>query len=624
MVTSVVDSDGLSMGSGRRMLGAMFSVIRGVAGVRVRPVGGPAWLGLLAALAGLVVCLRLPWASDVLRGGWRWGGIRPPQDASGSVRAFAANGHLGGGWPADALNATVVVRDAWAVLLVAALIAVRVRRTLPGRWLTVFRLVAAVPLVVAPLVAAVVAAGAVRAVGVHALPGLVAVPGPLVAGALAGAVWLMPVGRAWLMPGAWRRALAVTVAFVVAAGGTVWSARWYTGSRLVSGTTSVRPAVADRPAPSRPGRVAWRLTPPRPGSAVWEHAGYTIITGYRDDPKGSRAGEVSVYDSATGRERWRYRRADAVLRVADLAGDTLDVQAVDMADRATLIGFDLASGHRRWSSRAAAGNFWVHPAPAELAGGVALFSEESAVPFEQPSFIGIRSPSHGGVSSLVSPDCTIGEAAARAATLVLNCHSLINMSLIHTYRLGLHLWTVEIPTNPRVRMQLGTGVLAVPSPSARPDWTFYRTSDGHRLWHEPGASRLFLTSDDRVLEQTTRGEIQVRDASTGRVLWSGDPRGLHLQPGGRLDGALAADGSLYATLRDPRGHVSLVTFAASSGAVTGTTDLTRLIGDPCRGGTCAAQRLDAAGGGVLLVTAAYGTPQDAVYALADGAGFTAR
>jgi outer membrane protein assembly factor BamB len=584
---------------------------------KARLDGGPAWwFGLLAALGGLVVCLRFPWASDVLVGGWQRDGRRPPANASGSVEAFATKGGLGGGWPADALHAAVAVRDVWAAALVIGLVVALVR-LLRGPWTSsrgtsALRLLAAVPLVAAPLAAAVVAVVAVRAVGVHALPAFVALPVPLVAGALVSAVWLIPrrVGAAW-------RALAATMVLVlVAAAGTVSFAHWYTGSRLVSGTTYGGPAAASQPAPTRPGRVAWRLTSPRP--AVWQRAGYTVITHYDDEG----GGEVHVYDSATGRERWHYRRGDAVLRVADLTDDTLDLQAIDMAGRGSLTGFELASGRRRWSRTVRP--MWIHPAPAGLADSPLLYSAESAMPFEQPSFVRFESPSRGGTVSMLTADCTITEAVARSSTLVLNCRSAVDTSLIHAYRTGQHLWTIATSTSRYERVQLGTDVLAVPSPSAKPEWTFYRTSDGHRLWREHGAGRLFLTSDDRVVEQTARGELSVRDASTGRTLWSGDPRGLHLRPGGELDSVVTADGNLYAMWKHRQEHVSVITFDERSGTATGTTDLTNVIGDHCPANACAMQQLDAAGGGTVLITATYETRKDVVYALADGAGFTPR
>jgi outer membrane protein assembly factor BamB len=587
----------------------MFTMIDN-ARAKARLESGPAWwFGLLAALSGLVVCLRLPWASDVLTGGWQRSGPKPPANASGSVEAFAAKGRLGGGWPADALHAAVAVGDVWVAALVIGLVVAIVRM----RWAVwtgsrVLRMLAAVPLVAAPLAAAVVAVVAVRAVGVHALPAFVALPAPLVVGALVNAVWLVPrrVAPAW-------RALAATMALVlVAAAGTVWFARWYTGSRLISGTTSSRPTAPDRPAPAHPGRVAWRLTPPHPQPAVWQRAGYTIIA--------DREGGVRVYDSATGRERWHYRRADAVLRVADLTDDTLDLQAIDLAGRGDLIGLELASGRRRWSRTVR--NMWVHPAPEGLADSHLLYSMESATPADQPSFVRFESPSRGGVVSLVSPDCTITEAVARASTVVLNCRSDIDASLIHAYRTGQHLWTIETTTNGREPVQLGTGVLAVPSPSAKPDWTFYRTSDGHRLWREHGASRLFMTSDDRLVEQTAQGKLEVRDASTGRTLWNADPRGLHLRPDGELDSVATADGKLYAMWQRPGARASLLTFDGRSGTATGTTDLTGVIGDHCPANTCATQHLTAAGGGTVLLTATYGTGKDTVYALTDGASFT--
>lgn len=579
--------------------------------------GGPAWwFGQLAALGGLVVCLRFPWATDVLVGGWQRAEPRPHADASGTVKALAAKGGLGGGRPADALHAAVVVRDVWVAVLVIALVVVVVRtlrgaqRRTPGTG--VLRVLAAVPLVAAPLAAAVIAVVAVRAVGVHALSAFVALPVPLVAGALVSALWLIPRRVA-----PWRALAATTALVLVAAVGTVWFARWYTGSRLISGTTSGRPPAADRPAPSRPGRVAWRMTSANRQPAVWQRAGYTIITDREDG--------VRVYDSATGRERWHYRRSGAVLRVADLTDDTLDLQAIDIAGRGSLIGLGLASGRLRWSRPVQ--NLWVHPAPAGLADSRLLYSMESATPSDQPSFVRFESPSRGGTVSLVSPDCTITEAVARASTVILNCRSAIDTSLIHTYRTGQHLWTIETTTNGQESVQLGTGVLAVPSPAARPDWTFYRTSDGHRLWSEHDASRLFTTKDDRVVEQTTQGALEVRDAGTGRTLWSGDPGGLHLQPGGELDGVVTADGNLYALWQRRGEHASLITFDARSGAATGTTDLTGVIGDRCAANACAVQHLDAAGGGTVLITATYGTgsghPRDVVYALADGTGFAA-
>lgn len=592
----------------------MFTMIDN-ARAKARLDGGPAWwFGLLAALGGLVACLRFPWATDVLVGGWQRGAPRPPADASGSVEALAAKGGPGGGWPADALHAAVVVRDVWAAALVVGLVVVLVRmlRGSGPRGTGVLRMLAAVPLVVAPLVAAVAAVVAVRAVGVHALPAFVALPAPLFVGALVSAVWLVPrrFGGAW-------RALAATVALVlVAAGGTVWFARWYTGSRLIGATTSGRPPATDRPAPNRPGKVAWRMASPHPRPAVWQRAGYTIISDREDG--------VRVYDSATGRERWHYRRADAVLRVADLTDDTLDLQAIDIAGRGTLIGLELASGRRRWSRPVR--NMWVHPAPAGLTDSHLLYSMESGTPSDQPSFVRFESPSRGGTTSLVSPDCNITEAVARASTVVLNCRLAINSSLIHSYRTGQHLWTIETSTNGREPVQLGTGVLAVPSPSAEPDWTFYRMSDGHRLWSEHGASRLFMTSGDRVVEQAAQGELEVRDASTGRTLWSGDPRGLHLPSGGELGGVVTADGKVYAMWQRGREHASLITFDERSGTATGITDLTGVIGDDCPANACAVQHLDAADGGTVLITATYengkGHPQDVFYALTDGAGFT--
>jgi hypothetical protein len=188
-------------------------------------------------------------------------------------------------------------------------------------------------------------------------------------------------------------------------------------------------------------------------------------------------------------------------------------------------------------------------------------------------------------------------------------------------------------------MQLDQGVLAVPATSAEPyaaDWIFYRASDGHEIWREHAARELVLAGD-RVVELTKRNELAVRDASTGQTLSHRDPGSLHLQPG-TLDNVISSDGHLYAMWTPPGlGHVSLLVFDAHSGAVTGTTDLTRVIGDPCPlrkmdplalpEKQCSMQRLDAAGGGIVLITVTYRTRdgrfQDVVYALTDGAGFTA-
>jgi putative pyrroloquinoline-quinone binding quinoprotein len=607
----------------------MFTMIDNLR-VRSCPAGDLAWwFGLLAALGGLVLCLGSPWASDVLLGGGTGTGRRPPANANananatGSVEAFAANGALGGGRPADALHAAVAVRDVWAVALVIGLVVALVRlgrgpRTNPRR-MTVLRLLAAVPLVVAPVAAALIAVLAVRAVGVHALPGFVAVPVTLFSGALVSAIWLMPrpAGATW-------RVVAATMVFVlVATAGTVSFARWYTGPHLISGTTSDRPAAAHGPGPTRPGSVAWRMTSPRPGPAVWQRAGYTVITHYVDDPKGDRGGEVHVYDSATGRERWHYRRGDAVLRVANLTDDTLDLQAIDLTGRGSLTGFDLASGRRRWHRTER--NLWMHPAPARLAGGSLLYSMVSAMPSDERKFIGLQSPSRGGAVSLVDPDCTFVDAAASSSTLVVGCQTFLNKSFFHGFRAGQPLWSLEAPSNADERMQLGNTVLAIPGPPGTPGWIFYRMSDALRLWRDHGTERLFLTGD-RVLEQTARGELSVRDASTGRTLWSADARRLHLRPGGELDGVVAADGALYATWRYDLEHVSLITFDERSGSARGTTDLRSVIGDRCQGNDCAMLRLDAAGGGVVLITATHrvreGQPQDVVYALADGTGFT--
>jgi outer membrane protein assembly factor BamB len=591
--------------------------------VKARLSGGPAWwFGLLAALSGLVFCLRSPWASDVLPGGWHWPGRRPPAGASGSVKAFAANGGLGGGRPADALHAAVVVCDVWAAALVIGLVVtlVRLRRGAPadpGR-MTVLRLLAAVPLVAAPLAATVVALVAVRAVGVHALPAFVALPVPLIAGALVSAVWLIP-----RRVGVGRALAAAMVLTLVAAAGTVSFARWYTGSHLINGTTSGRPAAARPPAPIRPGRVAWRMTSARSRPAVWQRAGYTVITDYIADPKGDRGGEVHVYDSATGRERWHYRRGDAVLRVADLTDDTLDVQAIDVARRGSLTGFDLASGRRRWSS--AVQHWWIHPAPAGLADSSLLYSVQSAVPFDEPSFISSQSPARGGTVSLTDRDCIINDAVAKSSTMVIGCQPILDQSFFYGFQAGRPRWTLDVPTNGDERMQLGNDVLAIPGPPAKPGWTFYRTSDAHRLWREDGAGPLFLAGD-RVVQQTAEGELSVRDASTGRTLWSADPGRLHLRPGGELGGMVAADGNLYVMWSYRQEHASLITFDERSGAATGTTDLTSVIGDRCQGNGCATLHLDAAGGGVVLITATHQIPKeqprDVVYALADGAGFT--
>src|SRR5437879_5879879 len=101
---------------------AMFTMIDNVR-AKARLDGGPAWwVGSLAALGGLVVCLWFPWGTDVLVGGWQRGTPRPPADASGSVEALSAKGGPGGGWPADALHAAVVVRDVWVAALVIGLV----------------------------------------------------------------------------------------------------------------------------------------------------------------------------------------------------------------------------------------------------------------------------------------------------------------------------------------------------------------------------------------------------------------------------------------------------------------------------------------------------------------------
>jgi hypothetical protein len=169
-------------------------------------------------------------------------------------------------------------------------------------------------------------------------------------------------------------------------------------------------------------------------------------------------------------------------------------------------------------------------------------------------------------------------------------------------------------------LQLGSKVVAVPATPAGAadenttlaDWTFYRVSDGRKLWQDT-ANQLFLAGD-RVVERSAR-RLTVRDAVTGRTLWRSDQHGLRLPPGA-VDNVIFSDGRLYTTWETAGlGHVPLLTFDAHSGALTGTTDLTKTVGDQCKArspwqsplaeGDCAMQHLDAAGGGVLLVTSTY-------------------
>lgn len=611
---------------------------------------GPAWwAGVLAALAGLIVCLRLPWASDVLPGSWRWLSPRPPANPSGSVDALARNEHLGNGWPSDALNAATAVRDIWIVALAAGLVVV-VTRSRWGlrsgaRWRPLLRLLAGVLLVLVPLAAAAVAVQAIREVGVHALAALVVLPVPLVAGALVSAVWLLP-RRAG---GRWRPLAATMVFVVVVAAGTAPFARWYTGSRLISATATGRAAASDPQAPSRPGKVAWHLRSPNLEPVVRQRAGYTVITDYNDDVRGNRAGEVHVYDSATGRERWHYQRADAVLNVADLTADTLALQADDLTGHRSLIGIDLASGHRLWSE--APQFLWNPQRPPLAATGIpdsaSLYTVGSVTPAGAASTIESRAVRSGGPFQVrVGFDCPFDDVLAWSTMLVVHqpCGSILDGYAANRPQWSIHLPAnayARLPNSPRVSMQLDQGVLAVPATSAGPDtadWIFYRASDGHELWREHSARELFLAGD-RVVELTERSDLVVRDAGTGQMLWHRDPGSLHLEPGA-IDNVVSSDGHLYAMWTPPGlTHVSLLTFDANSGAVTGTTDLTSVIGDPCpldRNSAaafalpekhCAMQSLDAAGGGTVLITVTYRTGdghfQDVVYAITDGSGFTA-
>jgi hypothetical protein len=305
-------------------------------------------LGLLAALCGLVVCLLRPWTTDDLPEVWPYASRKPPGNAFGSVQALAANERLGKGWPADSLHGVLLVIAIWTLVLLASVpVAFMARRRAPwlhgraARWLSDL---ASLVLVALPIGVAGLITETLAQVGAHALPALAALPVLLIAGALGFAV--RPV---WRIQG-WGAVAAMLVLVVAVAGGTVGFSRWYTTSRWVSATTTSLPAAPNPEAPSRPGRVAWHLRSPNLDPVVRQSAGYTVVSDFYDDPRGDRSGEVHVYNSATGRLRWHYSRADAVMDVADLTADTLVLQAHDLGAHTTLLGFDLATGHRLWSA----------------------------------------------------------------------------------------------------------------------------------------------------------------------------------------------------------------------------------------------------------------------------------
>src|SRR5947209_6574606 len=112
---------------------------------RAATAGGLSWrLGLLAALCGLVVCLRRPWTTDDLPGVWPYADRKPPGNAFGSVQALAANEHLGRGWPADSLHGVLLVTAIWTLVLLASVaVAFMAGRRAPwlhgraARWLSV-------------------------------------------------------------------------------------------------------------------------------------------------------------------------------------------------------------------------------------------------------------------------------------------------------------------------------------------------------------------------------------------------------------------------------------------------------------------------------------------------------
>lgn len=436
-------------------------------------------------------------------------------------------------------------------------------------------------LVALPLAAAVVVIQTLRKVGAHALPALVASPVVLIAGALICAVWLLPT------PGvrvAGRRspalAVAVAVAVVAAAGtvvttGTVLFARWFTTSRGISATTTRRAAADDPPKPSRPGRVAWHLRSPRLQPDVLQSSGYTVVTDYNDDPHGNRAGELNVYDTATGRVRWYFQRADAVLKVDDLTADTVVVEADDLGGHRTVAGMDLRTGRRLWSAplRPQRGPGVSGALIAPAAAGHWLYdAEQVGQSTATGARVEARSTRSGDEVWRAGFVCPVDAALAQSTTLVI--HQECAPGKLQEYDSNRPRWSADLSNGAYAwqpgsneRMQIGQGIVAVPigqSDGKTTGWIFYRMSDGHELWRQRATDRLFLAGT-RVIEVTGQSELTVRDANTGRILWRSGPGRLPLSSG-TLDNVVTSGDHLYA-LWIPSGltHELLLTFDALAG-----------------------------------------------------------
>jgi hypothetical protein len=306
---------------------------------------------LVAAEGALAVCLWRSWTLDEPHA-TAYGSLRSllrtdaygPWLAWNSVIAIRDN-DVPGAWPAAALLATFVVGPVWLILAATQLRLWMRGRRWPDAVARSPRRTVTTAVVILCLSTAGAAVEALRHMGAHAGGAFVATPVVLVAGALVLVARHLPDP-----PSRSRAVLVTTVAVALTASGTLAFARWYTTDRLIVSTTAAGAVPVDGPAPAQPGALGWRAgTVNRPQNAV-QVSGYTVIA---DNSQTDRTGEVVVRDSSTGRSQWRYARRDA--RV-DLAGVTatrphvLVVQITNLAGQVGLLGFELTTGDRLWSS----------------------------------------------------------------------------------------------------------------------------------------------------------------------------------------------------------------------------------------------------------------------------------